>query len=132
MWGSVGAGLLLVLLTLLPGWGPVPPRSRPGGPSGPGGPGGPGVAGIVTSVLLGLAALGAGVLAHDYDQWGWIGVHEETQPAWDYGVPWVLFTVGLVAGCLHAWSRRWAATVLAVVLGFGALSLGTWATIVAV
>lgn len=123
VWGSVAAGLLLVLLALLPGWQPAAGGSRSRGP---------GLPGAVTSVLLGLAAVWAGVLAYDYDQWGWIGVHEETQPAWDYGVPWILFTVGLVAACLHAWSRRWAATGLAVVLGLGALSLGTWATMIAV
>jgi hypothetical protein len=123
VWGSVGAGLLLVALALLPGWRPAERRPRAGSP---------GVAGAVAGVLLGLGALWVGTLAFEYNQWGWIGVHEETQPAWDYGVPWILFAVSLVAACVHAWSRRWAAAVLAVVLGFGVLSLGTWATIVSV
>lgn len=121
VWGSVAAGGLLVLAALAPGWWSAPAERRA-----------PGVAGTGVGVLLSALAFFSALVTIDYDQWGWIGVHEETQPSWDYGVPWILLLVGLVAATLHGWARRWWAAALAVVLGFGALSLGTWATMVAV
>lgn len=114
VWGSVAAGVLLVVLALRPGWDLDTDRAEPG------------VAGQLVAALLVLGAVAGAAVIAAYSSWGWLGVWVEQQPAWDYAVPVLLLSTGLLAAAAQAWRRRWAASATTVVVGALAALLLLW------
>lgn len=80
--------------------------------------------GLALPVLV-VGALAALVTA-DYLRWGLVGVHEETEPGWVYGVPYALAAAGLVATGIALWRRaRWGAP-LTLVVAAALVAVGLW------
>lgn len=117
-WVPLVAGVLLGL-TALVSW-PKPDRTQPV-------PDATSAAAVV--FVSGLAFAGLALL--ELNGWGWVGVWEEDQPAWDYGLPAVLLGVGMIPCALHAYRQRWPHVATAVVLTGATLAAAVLGAVIA-
>jgi hypothetical protein len=78
--------------------------------------------------VLAVPSLAAGALAAlvtaDYLRWGLVGVHEETEPGWVYGVPYAVAAAGLLATGIALWRRAWWGGLLTLGVTAGLVGAG--------
>lgn len=118
-WVPVVAGVVLGLTVLAAPW-PKPD----GAPPDP--------AATSPIALVFLAGLGsAGLILLELSRWGWVGVWEEDQPAWDYGLPVVLAGVGAIPAAIYSYRGRWPALGITMLLTGTAFMIAALGAVIA-